>query len=257
MLQPGVDGDAAYNSTMSFPRFHCPGLVPGAEMDLPEAAAHHAVRVLRLAAGDSLVLFDGEGGEVHAQISAADKRGVTVRAGERQPIERESSLVVTLVQSLQAADKMDYTVQKAVELGVTRIIPVESRRSVVRLDGARADKRVQHWRQVAVSACEQCGRNRVPEIAAVQPLAQWLGLQRNPATRLLLSPAAEHSLATLPRPDAVELLIGPEGGLDDSEVQAAALGGYHGVRLGPRVLRTETAGLAAVAAMQALWGDFL
>ena len=226
-------------------------------MDLPEAAAHHAVRVLRLAAGDSLVLFDGEGGEAHAQILTADKRGVTVLTGERQPIERESSLVVTLVQSLQAADKMDYTVQKAVELGVTRIVPVESRRSVVRLDGARADKRVQHWRQVAMSACEQCGRNRVPEIVAVQPLALWLGQPRTPATRLLLSPVAEHSLANLPRPAAVELLIGPEGGLDDSEVQAAALGGYHGVRLGPRVLRTETAALAAIAAMQSLAGDWL
>jgi len=242
---------------MSSPRFYCPGLLPGTEMDLPDAAAHHAVRVLRLAAGDELVLFDGTGGEVPARIVIADKRGVTVRTAEHLPVERESPLPVTLVQALQAADKMDYTVQKAVELGVTHIVPVESRRSVVRLDGARAEKRVQHWQQVALAACEQCGRNRVPQIAPVMPLTHWLGQPAATACRLLLSPQARNSLATLVRPAAVELLIGPEGGLDASEVQAATLAGYHGVRLGPRVLRTETAGLAALAAMQVLWGDFV
>lgn len=246
-----------YNSTMPAPRFFCPGLLPASELDLPEPAAHHAVRVLRLAAGDELVLFDGRGGEVPARILSADKRGVVVRTVARADLERESPLAVTLVQSLQAADKMDYTVQKAVELGVTRIVPVESRRSVVRLDGARAERRVQHWQQVAVAACEQCGRNRLPEITPVVPLSHWLGQPPGVDCRLLLDPLAGDTLATLPRTAAVELLIGPEGGLDASEIQAAAIAGYHGVRLGPRVLRTETAGLAALAAMQVLWGDFV
>ena len=167
---------------------------------------------------------------------------------------------MTLVQALQSGDKMDLTIQKAVELGAAGIIPVASRRSVLKLDGARAAKRLAHWQGVAVAACEQCGRNRVPLVAEIESLERWLV---QPAAenvlRLMLAPGAGQTLATLPRPSAVtriELLIGAEGGLAPEELERAAQAGFVGVRLGPRILRTETAGLAALAAMQCLWGDF-
>lgn len=243
---------------MTAPRLFCPGPLAAGDYQLPDAAAHHAVRVLRLSTGDPLVLFDGAGGEWPARILAVARDTVHVTIETHALVERESPLTITLVQALQAADKMDYTVQKAVELGVRCIIPVEARRSVVRLDGARADKRVQHWRQVAVAACEQCGRNQVPQIAAIQPLDRALaGLPgANDALRLTLDPRAGHALAALPPPAAATLLIGPEGGFEERELAIAGAHGFAGVRLGPRILRTETAGLAAVAAMQALWGDF-
>jgi 16S rRNA (uracil1498-N3)-methyltransferase len=155
---------------------------------------------------------------------------------------------------------MDLTVQKAVELGVARIVPLISRRSVVRLDGERALRRVEHWRGVVASACEQSGRNRVPEVAALEGMERWLA--KPPVAgvrRLMLAPGAQHTLASLPLPspgERIELLIGAEGGLAPEEMQAAAVAGFVGIRLGPRILRTETAGLAALAAMQCLWGDF-
>lgn len=243
---------------MTAPRLFCTGPLAAGDYLLPDAAAHHAARVLRLSAGDPLVLFDGAGGEWPARIVSIARDAVRVNVEAHASVERESPLAVTLVQALQAADKMDYTVQKAVELGVSRIVPVEARRSVVRLDGARADKRVQHWRQVAVAACEQCGRNRVPEIASILPLERALsGLPAaDGALRLTLDPRAGRALAAMPRPAAATLLIGPEGGFDERELMLADAHAFAGVRLGPRVLRTETAGLAAMAAMQALWGDF-
>jgi 16S rRNA (uracil1498-N3)-methyltransferase len=225
-------------------------------MRLPDAPAHHVARVLRLRVGDPVVLFDGAGGEVPATLMALDRGMVEVLTGERQPTERESLLPVTLVQALQSGDKMDFTVQKAVELGVTRIVPVLSRRSVVKLDGARAEKRVAHWRQVAAGACEQCGRNRLPDIDAISGLDRWLASPSNDSLRLLLLPGATETLASLPAPRAVTLLIGPEGGLSEDEVSAALTARFFPVRLGPRVLRTETAGLAALAAINLRWGDF-
>jgi 16S rRNA (uracil1498-N3)-methyltransferase len=165
-------------------------------------------------------------------------------------------LAVTLVQALQAGDKMDFTIQKAVELGVRDIVPVESRRSVLRLAGERAAKRVAHWQGVVASACEQCGRNQVPLVAPLEKLENWLARPANGALRLMLAPDAEQTLATIPPATEVQLLIGAEGGLDPQEVLAAKQAGFQSVRLGPRVLRTETAGLAALAALQALWGDF-
>jgi len=247
---------------MSTPRFHVPvPLTVATTLDLPEAAAHHAARVLRLRGGDAVTLFNGTGGEYIARITAigkhGGKHGATVAIERHDPVERESPLPVTLVQALSSGERMDLTIQKAVELGVARIVPVESERCVVRLKGERAEKRVAHWRQVAISACEQCGRNRIPEIRMISPLEVWLAAEKNDALRWVLLPGAHTALRDLPRPQKpIELLVGPEGGLTDAEADAAHRAGYQPVRLGPRVLRTETAAPALLAALQALWGDF-
>ena len=243
---------------MTTPRFHIPvPLSVAATLNLPEAAAHHAARVVRLRSGDAVTLFNGQGGEYAAQITAIGKHAVTVAIERHDPVERESPLPVTLVQALSSGERMDLTIQKAVELGVTRIVPVESERSVVRLKGERAGKRVAHWQQVAISACEQCGRNRIPEVRMISPLNAWLAAEVNDALRWVLLPGADSALRDLPRPQKpIELLVGPEGGLTDNEAAAARRAGYQPVRLGPRVLRTETAAPALLAALQALWGDY-
>lgn len=243
---------------MSTPRLFCPETeLQAGRIVLPESAAHHAVRVLRIREGDPLTLFDGRGGEYPGRLIGIERRSAVAELGEHLPVERESRLPITLVQALQAGERMDVTIQKAVELGVALIVPVEARRSVVRLDAARAAKRLAHWRQVVASACEQCGRNRVLEIREVEPLDQWLARPSAGATRLMLSPMATRSLADLAAPAAIELLVGPEGGLSVDEALAAESVGYLPLRLGPRVLRTETAGMAALAAMHARWGDFV
>ena len=243
---------------MSNPRFYIPlPLATAASLALPEAAAHHAARVLRLRAGDAVTLFNGQGGEYAARIAAIGKHDVTVTIERHDPVERESPLAVTLVQALSSGERMDLTIQKAVELGVTRIVPVASERSVVRLQGERADKRVAHWRQIVISACEQCGRNRLPEVSMIAALAAWLTAEPSSAQRWVLLPGAATALRDLARPRTlIELLVGPEGGLTETEAAAALRAGYQPVRLGPRVLRTETAAPALLAAVQALWGDF-
>lgn len=242
---------------MSQPRFYCrEALTSGAHVELPEPVARHAVRVLRMTAGAQMSLFDGRGGEYPAQIERIEKDRVFAELGAWQEIERESPLSVTLIQSLQAGEKMDFTIQKAVELGVRDIVPVESRRSVLRLAGERAAKRVAHWQGVVAAACEQCGRNQVPVVAPVEKLEHWLARPARAPLRLMLAPDAEGTLADIGPVQHVELLIGAEGGLDPQEVIAAQQAGFVGVRMGPRVLRTETAGMAALAALQALWGDF-
>ncbi len=241
---------------MMNPRFFCPdGLVPDSDMPLPAAVAHHAERVLRLAAGDAVTLFDGQGGECAATLVALGRQPVA-RLGPRLDAERESPLAITLVQALASADKMDWVVQKAVELGVAAIQPVAAERSVLKLSGDRADKRLAHWQQIAVSACEQSGRNRVPEVAEILPLAKYL-VRDFAGTRMILAPGAEGALARKSRPAGpVAILIGPEGGWSPAELALADRAGCAPLALGPRVLRTETAGLAAIAAMQTLWGDF-
>jgi 16S rRNA (uracil1498-N3)-methyltransferase len=243
---------------MSLPRFHIAGeLRAGMTLTLPESAAHHAARVLRLRVGDGVTLFNGQGGEYPALIMAIDRQAVTVEVGDHDAVERESPLAVTLVQAISSGERMDLTIQKAVELGAQRIVPVDSQRSVVRLKGERAEKRVAHWQQVAIAACEQCGRNRVPEVAMIVPLEAWLAGERNATLRWALIPGANTALRELPRPDKpIELLVGPEGGLTAAEAEQAQRAGYLPVRLGPRVLRTETAAPALLAALQALWGDF-
>jgi len=240
------------------PRFYvAAGLAPGASVELPPEAAHHAVRVLRLGDGDEVVLFDGHGGEWHAHLH---RSGTAVRArlGDFDAEDREAPLAVTLVQGLPAADKMDWIVQKGTELGVAAIHPVAARRSVVRLSGERMQRRGQHWQQVAVAACEQCGRNRVPEVAPLVDLPHYLGAAvQQEETRLLLVPGAELSLSRMEKPvGGVTLMIGPEGGFEEGEVRAAFAAGFKPVSLGPRILRTETAGLAMLAALMARWGDF-
>ena len=243
---------------MNLPRFYCrEALASGAHIELPEPVARHAVRALRLPPGASVILFDGRGGEYEARIERIEKDRVFAALGAWQDVERESPLQVTLIQAIQSGEKMDLTVQKSVELGIADIIPVDSRRSVTRLSGERAARRVAHWQGVAASASEQCGRNQVPMVAPIEKLENWLSRPAPADTlRLMLAPDAEAALGDLAPVRRVQMLIGAEGGLDPQEVLAAQQAGFRAVRMGPRVLRTETAALAALAAMQALWGDF-
>jgi 16S rRNA (uracil1498-N3)-methyltransferase len=242
---------------MSPPRFYLDQpLAPGARFSLPPGPARHAARALRLAVDDAITLFDGRGGEYTARIERIQKDEVAVSITGFAAIERESPLRVMLAQGISSGERMDYTLQKAVELGVSAIQPIAARRSVVKLMGERADKRVAHWQGVVASACEQCGRNQVPTVAAPLTLAGWLG-QHTGGRLLFLSPLADARLADLPAPTATDCLVaGPEGGFEGDEIAALHATGAIAVRLGPRVLRTETAALAALAAMQTLWGDF-
>lgn len=232
-------------------------LAAGAELTLPAQPSEHAARVLRLTAGDPLTLFNGDGYDYQTTISAIDKRTVTVRITSCQALQNESPLPLVLAQGVARGDKMDLIVQKATELGAIGIVPLLTERSEVRLDGPRALKRVAHWRSVATSACEQSGRARIPEIQPIQPIADWLAkLPDNGALRLALMPQAEDTLGELHFADAGGLLvIGPEGGLGETDIRALQQHGFRGLRLGPRILRTETAGLAALAAIQACHGD--
>jgi 16S rRNA (uracil1498-N3)-methyltransferase len=216
-------------------RLYCPmPLSAGAQVDLPQTAAHHAVRVLRLKRGEELALFNGEGGEFEARIERIDTRAVAVQLGAWRDVERESPLRVTLVQGLATGERMDYAIQKAVELGVAAVQPVTAARSVSRLDAARAEKRITHWRQIAISACEQCGRNRVPDVLPLRDLGEWMPAPSTATLRLLLAPDAQGSLAGLPRPaGSIEFLVGPEGGLAPEETAAALRAGFTAVRLGP------------------------
>ena len=239
-------------------RLYCAmALAPGARVDLPEAAGHHAARVLRLAVGDEVTLFNGNGGEFAARLERIDARTVVVRIEAWRDAERESPLAVTLVQGLASGDRMDYAIQKAVELGAVAVRPVTTLHSVGRVDAPRAEKRVAHWQQIAIAACEQCGRNRVPVVWPLRDLIAWLGEPSRAVLRLLLSPDASATLASLPAPAGpIECLVGPEGGLDAREAATALHAGFVPVRAGPRMLRTETAGAAALAALNALWGDW-
>src|SRR6266446_6038209 len=227
------------------PRFFAPvELSPGAEIELPERAARHCA-VLRLRCGDAVTVFNGEGGEFAAELTRASRNNARAVVISMQAVERESPLAIVLAQCVSSGDRMDVTLQKSTELGVSRIVPIASARSVVRLSSDRADRRVAHWRNVVVAACEQCGRNRVPEIAAITDFAAFLGMV-DEGTRLLLAPDADRDLRHLEPPRAVTLLVGPEGGLAPEERRGAETSGFVPVRFGPRVLRTETAPLAAI-----------
>ena len=226
--------------------------------ELPPAKAHHVAHVLRLAAGDAVILFDGQGNVFDGEIAKCARGEVSIRVRGGRQEDRESPLRVTLAQAVSSGERMDYTIQKAVELGVTAIQPLVTERCVVRLSGERATRRGAHWQAVVTAACEQCGRNRVPRVAPLLPLRSWL---EQPAPddglRLLLLPDAPAGLRQLSRPAGmVTVLAGPEGGLTGAEADAAVRAGFMPLRLGPRVLRTETAAVALLAAMQALWGDF-
>lgn len=243
---------------MRVPRIFWPEpLVVGASVALAGGAAHHVTRVLRLKPGAALVLFNGQGGAFAAELTASDKRAAWVQVTAALPAEVESPLRTTLVQVISRGDRMDYTLQKAVELGVSAIQPLVTERGGRELDAERLTRKFQHWRGVVISAAEQCGRNRLPAIHPPLGLADWLRLPPEPGLRLLLDPTAGQGLRDLPPPQAgVTVLIGAEGGLEPGEITQAHAAGFMGVRLGPRILRTETAGLAVLAALQTLWGDW-
>ena len=234
-------------------------LTPGAELDLPSAQARHAVQVLRLERDAPLVLFNGDGHDYPARLIEVRRDRARVLIESRGDPEPESRLDIHLALGISKGERMDFAIQKAVELGVTRITPLFTRRAQVRLDGARLDKRLEHWHGVVVAACEQSGRRRLPVLEPAADLESWLVavLGDGRTSGLLLDPLAEWALPALPAPESgLTLLIGPEGGLDPRECDLARNHGFQGVRLGPRILRTETAPLAAIAVIQALWGDF-
>jgi 16S rRNA (uracil1498-N3)-methyltransferase len=232
-------------------------LALGARVALPEAAAAHLLRVLRLGVGDACVLFNGDGHDYDAQIVAAGKRGGEIEVIGARTIDNESPLRIVLLQGVARGEKMDWILQKATELGVAAFAPVSSERSEVRLEGERADKRLAHWRSVVVSACEQSGRARVPSVSP--PIALDTAMHALPADslRLTLDPGADTAIDALPAPGerTLVLAIGPEGGWSPRDRETLAAAGFAGLRLGPRILRTETAGIAAIAALQSRFGD--
>ncbi len=241
---------------MPFPRIHCDvRLGPGAQFALAPESAQHVSKALRLKVGDALTVFDGRGGEFEAVIQRIDRERVDVKVGAARDVERESALSIGLAQGLPEADKMDWIVQKAVELGVAWIQPLECERSVVRLSGERAARREAHWRRVAVAACEQSGRNRIPEVRPTLGFRNWIATPGE-MPRWMLHPEGAPLASHAPPASAFELLVGPEGGFSERERELALARGCEALGLGPRVLRTETAPLAALAAIQALWGDF-
>ena len=238
------------------PRFYCPQpLAAGAIVDLPETVAHH-LHVVRMQPGDALTLFDGRGGECRASLLDIGKKRASARVEEHAAREAELPYAITLAQGLPEGAKMDWIIEKAVELGVTAIQPLAAQRSVVRLSGERAEKRHLHWQGVIVAASEQCGRNRLAQLAPVMDARRWLD-QPGAGPRILFSPRAGQSLAHWARmttPQAIAVLVGPEGGFSAEEEDYAIARGAVALSLGPRVVRTETAALAAVAAINACWG---
>ncbi|TGN40377.1 16S rRNA (uracil(1498)-N(3))-methyltransferase [Marinobacter confluentis] len=230
-------------------------LTVGSRCDLDDNAANHTGRVLRMQAGQSLLLFNGNGNDYTATITEAGKKRVEVEVESAAPNLTESNLEIVLGQTLSKGDRMDYAVQKAVEMGVTRIVPLATERSEVKLKGDREDKRLRHWRQVAISAAEQCGRAKVPDILPVMTLPDWFNHAGDCDLRLVMHHRTEQSLDSMNRPTRIALMIGPEGGLSQDEIAAAETAGFLPVALGPRVLRTETAPVAAMALCQWLWGD--
>ena len=235
-------------------------IASGADLDLPEQPSRH-VAVVRLREGDPVTLFCGDGAEYAGVLTLIARKLVRVKVGERLEISRESPLRITLAQCISSGDRMDMTLQKATELGVHAIIPLSSERSIVRLRDERADRKHAHWQHVVAAACEQCGRNSVPEVQAPIGIQAWLdsiGATRpDGSLRLLLAPDERKSLRDHERHSRVTVLIGPEGGLAEPEIAAAIRHSFQPIRLGPRVLRTETAPIAAIAALQVLWGDLV
>ena len=241
-------------------RLHHPEpLVSGEEVSLGEDDARYLTRVLRLPVGAPVVLFDGRGGEYEATIAAAGRRQAVLAVGRHRPVERESALAITVAQGISRGERMDHVVQKTTELGAGAIVPLLCERGVVRLDDKRAAARLEHWQRVAAGACRQCGRNRLPRIAPITAVEDWLAAPAE-GLHLLLAPDAGRRLTDIEPAGAgvagsVVLLVGPEGGLTEQEEEAAYAAGFLPVRLGPRVLRTETAAVAGITALQTLWGD--
>jgi len=233
-------------------------LHPRSRLTLPDDAAHHAARVLRLREGDAMVLFDGRGGEYEARLSLPGRGRVVAETGVRHDIERESPLAVTLLQAVSSSEKMDFTIQKAVELGVAAIQPVLGAKSVVRLSAEREEKKLARWRRVAIAACEQCGRNRLPPVREAMSIEAYCRAPGEASLRLLLSPKGKIGLRDVTQQiePVVTIAAGPEAGFSAAEEQLLERAGFVAVRLGQRILRTETAALAALAALNAIAGDF-
>lgn len=234
-------------------------LSDGAEIDLDATAAHYILRVLRLKAGAQLAIFDGSGRQCPATLLHATRHGARIALGDCTVASTESPLSLTLVQGVSRGERMDLVMQKATELGVSAIVPVLTERSVVRLDAARAQRRSEHWRRIVIGACEQSGRVRVPALSAPTGFDDWVATAGASASgaRLLLQPGADVYPGELPQPQSLEatLAIGPEGGFSPRERELLAQNDYTAVTLGPRILRTETAAIALLAMLQALWGD--
>lgn len=244
-------------------RFHTDHpLAVGTIFQLSDSAATHATKALRLNTGDNVTIFNGDGFDYGCELIDVHKNKVMASVKSSIQVKNESPLKITLLQAISSGDRMDFTIQKAVELGVTHIQPIASQRSVVKLSGDRAEKRTEHWQNVAISACEQSGRAFVPEVSPPLNFSNlFLHLAKVTKAddcKLTLAPDAKHTLHTLPKPGGeIYLLIGPEGGLTDEEISLSVTQGFQSILLGPRILRTETAALTAIAAMQTQWGDFL
>jgi len=248
-------------SGVRVPRIYQPvPLSSGQTIELDTQARIHVTKVLRLRTGESLIVFNGSGEEYEAVISGIERRAISLLIGEGRQRNVESPLELVLVQGISRGERMDYTIQKAVELGVTRIVPVNTERTMVNLKGERQVRREDHWQAIVNGACEQSGRNVVPEVSPIRSLQEWLersGTNQGPEIRLVLHHRAEISPGGLPVPEGpVIVLIGPEGGLTPDEISAAQSAGYLSLCIGPRILRTETAALAALSVLQWLWGDF-
>lgn len=255
---------------MIFPRFYYPEKIDVDQVvELPANAMHHAVHVLRLEQGNKVTLFNGKGGEFTASVERTNKKSILCLIKEYLNVERESPFHITLAQGICASAKMDWIVRKTVELGVGDIQPITTKRSLVKLSNERAEKRVRHWHQIAISACEQSGRNRLPRVFPPMLLSDWLDGQKRAQKNLsedisqnlffILSPIAEKRLrdfSYLPSVSKLTLLVGPEGGFTSAENAAVSAAEYIPLRLGERTLRTESAAIAAISALQALWGDY-
>ena len=231
-------------------------LQAGADVMLPEDVAAHLLRVLRLQVGDACVLFNGDGHDYAARITSIGKREARAAIAASRRIDNESPLRITLLQGIARGEKMDWILQKATELGVARIVPLVSERTEVKLGAERAERRLAHWQAVIASACEQCGRNRLPELLEPVRLANWAAAVADEGgLRLALDPRGDVAVRDLPVVRAATLAVGPEGGLSEQDLATLQHAGFRGLRLGPRILRTETAGLAALASLQAIHGD--
>lgn len=244
---------------MSKPRFYCPPPLPlSTNFELPADAAHHASRVLRLRVNDGVQIFDGEGNALDATINQISGKRVILGNLQTCMVQPTSGLNIILAQALCSSEKMDWIVQKATELGVSQIVPLHAQRSVAKLTGMRAEKSAKHWRSVTISACEQCGRNDLPLIHSPQNLETWLFSMRTvSSSKYILMPGGSSQLGVQPKPQvSATLLIGPEGGFSTDESNIALQMGFLPILLGPRVLRTETAAIAGISALQTLWGDF-
>ena len=236
--------------------FHEGPLEVGTEVGLSVDNGHYLRQVMRAKSGQLITLFNGAGGEYRATIQTIEKRECRVSVDQFIDREVESSLEITLLQGISKGDKMDFTVQKAVELGVNHVVPLLTERSVVKLDARRGQKKREHWQGIAIAAAAQSGRNRITTLAPIMKLSEYLlTANKGDTTRLMLSPSAKVGFNSIAQSQAITLLIGPEGGLSDGEERAAIAAGFCAVRFGPRVLRTETAAIAAVGLIQGVWGD--